>query len=271
MAVGRRVAGGISAIPQTLVVTSGNGTVANPFTFASTKVVDYESYKSAQQKELVDLGLLTTREIKNQDPAKPAYRKYFMHGCGHPLGLDVLRAAFSQRDNGSLVDAVAQHLISASVDLPLAKSPVDWVVSTLRALDLRVGWLDAQRQSAGDQQTAPAQLGSEGPRIVQPLCAGMTRAHARRRHAHSSRGAHAFVPTSLVAVPVRTPHGRPCGRRGKIRPAHRVPLPETPLKSESHLSSVLWKRLPGTRECPAFVSRLGSGAGFGPGVRPGAS
>lgn len=41
------------------------------------------------EKELVDLGLLTTREIRKQDPNKPAYRKYFMHGCGHPLGLDV--------------------------------------------------------------------------------------------------------------------------------------------------------------------------------------
>lgn len=41
------------------------------------------------EKELVDLGLLTTREIRKQDPDRPAYRKYFMHGCGHPLGLDV--------------------------------------------------------------------------------------------------------------------------------------------------------------------------------------
>ena len=40
-------------------------------------------------QELVGLGLLTTREIKRQDPEKPAYKKYFMHGCGHPLGLDV--------------------------------------------------------------------------------------------------------------------------------------------------------------------------------------
>ncbi len=41
------------------------------------------------EAELVGLGLLTPREIKKQDPEKPAYRKYFMHGCGHPLGLDV--------------------------------------------------------------------------------------------------------------------------------------------------------------------------------------
>jgi Xaa-Pro aminopeptidase len=41
------------------------------------------------EKELVDLGLLTPREIQRQDPEKPAFKKYFMHGAGHPIGLDV--------------------------------------------------------------------------------------------------------------------------------------------------------------------------------------
>ncbi len=41
------------------------------------------------EKELVDLGLLKLSEIKKQDPDKPALKKYFMHGVGHPLGLDV--------------------------------------------------------------------------------------------------------------------------------------------------------------------------------------
>ena len=41
------------------------------------------------QKELVDLGLLKMSEIRKQDPDKPALKKYFMHGVGHPLGLDV--------------------------------------------------------------------------------------------------------------------------------------------------------------------------------------
>ena len=48
--------------------------------------------KEAEQlieKELVDLGLLTLRQIKAQDPERPALKKYFMHGAGHPLGLDV--------------------------------------------------------------------------------------------------------------------------------------------------------------------------------------
>jgi len=40
-------------------------------------------------EELLALGLLTPREVKKQDPDKPACRKYFTHGLGHPLGLDV--------------------------------------------------------------------------------------------------------------------------------------------------------------------------------------
>jgi len=41
------------------------------------------------EKELVDLGLLTTREIRKQNEDEPAFKKFFMHGLGHPLGLDV--------------------------------------------------------------------------------------------------------------------------------------------------------------------------------------
>lgn len=41
------------------------------------------------EKELVDLKLITTDDIRNQDPAWPAYKKYFMHGTSHFLGLDV--------------------------------------------------------------------------------------------------------------------------------------------------------------------------------------
>jgi Xaa-Pro aminopeptidase len=51
-----------------------------------------EWQKEAEQlieKECVDLGLLTTGDIKKQDPDRPAVKKYFMHGVGHPLGLDV--------------------------------------------------------------------------------------------------------------------------------------------------------------------------------------
>lgn len=40
-------------------------------------------------EELLALGLLKPRDVKKQDPDKPACKKYFNHGLGHPLGLDV--------------------------------------------------------------------------------------------------------------------------------------------------------------------------------------
>lgn len=41
------------------------------------------------EKELVKIGLFTDKDVKNQDPAKPLYMKYFMHGTSHFMGLDV--------------------------------------------------------------------------------------------------------------------------------------------------------------------------------------
>ncbi|GHB41199.1 aminopeptidase P family protein [Mongoliitalea lutea] len=41
------------------------------------------------QSELVGLGLIDKTDIANQDPKWPAYKKYFMHGTSHHLGLDV--------------------------------------------------------------------------------------------------------------------------------------------------------------------------------------
>ena len=41
------------------------------------------------ESELVGLKLLDKTDIKNQDPENPAYKKYFMHGTSHHLGLDV--------------------------------------------------------------------------------------------------------------------------------------------------------------------------------------
>ncbi|KAA5548671.1 aminopeptidase P N-terminal domain-containing protein [Adhaeribacter rhizoryzae] len=50
----------------------------------------YHSFVGAvMQNELIKLGLLNESDVKNQDPDKPLYKKYFMHGTSHHLGLDV--------------------------------------------------------------------------------------------------------------------------------------------------------------------------------------
>lgn len=38
--------------------------------------------------ELVQLGLLDKADLQNETPEKPAYKKYFMHGTAHHIGLD---------------------------------------------------------------------------------------------------------------------------------------------------------------------------------------
>jgi Xaa-Pro aminopeptidase len=39
--------------------------------------------------ELLKLGLLDKHDVEKQNPKMPAYKKYFMHGTSHHLGLDV--------------------------------------------------------------------------------------------------------------------------------------------------------------------------------------
>ena len=41
------------------------------------------------ESELINLKLLDSHDVKKQDPKNPLYRKYFMHGTSHYLGLDV--------------------------------------------------------------------------------------------------------------------------------------------------------------------------------------
>lgn len=54
-----------------------------------TMLTDYHKFVGEiMEKELVDLGLISTKDIADQDPAWPAYKKYFMHGTSHYIGLD---------------------------------------------------------------------------------------------------------------------------------------------------------------------------------------
>ena len=40
------------------------------------------------ETELILLGLISEEDVQNEDPAWPAYKKYFMHGTSHYIGLD---------------------------------------------------------------------------------------------------------------------------------------------------------------------------------------
>jgi Xaa-Pro aminopeptidase len=41
------------------------------------------------ESELISLGLIDKHDVARQDPSSPLYKKYFMHGTSHFLGLDV--------------------------------------------------------------------------------------------------------------------------------------------------------------------------------------
>jgi Xaa-Pro aminopeptidase len=41
------------------------------------------------ESQLIELGLFTRQDVENQDPNNPLFKKYFMHGVAHHLGLDV--------------------------------------------------------------------------------------------------------------------------------------------------------------------------------------
>ncbi|WP_448702182.1 aminopeptidase P N-terminal domain-containing protein [Mucilaginibacter sp. AW1-3] len=49
----------------------------------------HEEVGKVMTAELIKLGLLDKHDVEKQKPAMPAYKKYFMHGTSHHLGLDV--------------------------------------------------------------------------------------------------------------------------------------------------------------------------------------
>ncbi len=64
---------------------------ASKLIIPGTLLMEYHEIvgKELMEKELVDLGLISMDDIKNEDPNWPAYKKYFMHGTSHFLGIDV--------------------------------------------------------------------------------------------------------------------------------------------------------------------------------------
>ena len=41
------------------------------------------------EQELIELGLFSMEDVKNQNPNAPLFKKYYPHGTSHFMGLDV--------------------------------------------------------------------------------------------------------------------------------------------------------------------------------------
>ena len=54
--------------------------------------------------ELLDLKLLDKSDIQQQSKDKPAYKKYFMHGTSHHMGLDT-------HDYGLLEEPMEENMV----------------------------------------------------------------------------------------------------------------------------------------------------------------
>jgi Xaa-Pro aminopeptidase len=56
------------------------------------------------EEELLKLNLISSKDIQNQDSKWPAYKKYFMHGTSHYIGLDT-------HDVGSWTEPIKENMV----------------------------------------------------------------------------------------------------------------------------------------------------------------
>jgi len=54
--------------------------------------------------ELLGLGLISQEDVDKEDPNWPAYKKYFMHGTSHHMGLDT-------HDYGILTEPMVANMV----------------------------------------------------------------------------------------------------------------------------------------------------------------
>lgn len=96
------------------------------------KINDYVFKR--MDEELIKLGLYTEEDLKNQNPANPLFKKYYMHNTSHFIGLDVHDVG--QRDwtfqTGMILSCepgiyIAEEGIGVRIetDVVVAENPID--------------------------------------------------------------------------------------------------------------------------------------------------
>ena len=75
---------------QQLGPSSPNAAQIKPPTSSYSLVRTYQKeVERFMEGQLIDLGLFSRADVEKQNPASPLFKKYFMHGVAHHLGLDV--------------------------------------------------------------------------------------------------------------------------------------------------------------------------------------
>ena len=80
----------------------------SPTRIVFSLLLDWKEYHVEVGKlmtsELLGLGLLDKADVQNESKEKPAYKKYFMHGTSHHMGLDT-------HDYGLLNEPMVENMV----------------------------------------------------------------------------------------------------------------------------------------------------------------
>jgi Xaa-Pro aminopeptidase len=109
----------------------------------SCEYVNKQVWKLMEQ-EMINLGLFTEEDVSKQDPAKPLYTKYLMHGVAHFIGLDVhdVGSKYKEFEKGMVITCepglyIGEENIGIRIenDIMVDETPVDLMAHIPREID----------------------------------------------------------------------------------------------------------------------------------------
>jgi len=96
------------------------------------------------EEEMIALGLFTAEDVKNQNPEKPLFYKYLMHGVAHFIGLDVhdVGSKYQELEKGMVLTLepgiyIEEENIGIRIEnnIVVGENPVDLMADIPREID----------------------------------------------------------------------------------------------------------------------------------------
>jgi len=103
-----------------------------------------EEVMDMMENKMIELGLFSEKDVENQNPDKPLFFKYFMHGTSHFMGLDVHDVGTkdtSFKENMILTCEPGIYIEEEGIgirienDIIVAKKPIDLMADFPREID----------------------------------------------------------------------------------------------------------------------------------------